>query len=294
MLTKANFQHAKAFIRSHARQLDQELFNFYFEGGSAKAVKEALATYQNSDGGFGHGLEQDIRAVVSSPICTTIAFQYLSEVGATVDDKLVQGGIAYFLETYNPQLQGWPLTLPTFNDAPHAIWWTYDPDKTWGNPDAEIVAYLNQYPLLVQPELLGEANKNAQAQIVALSDDVEMHVFLCLMRLLPYAPYLESKAKAWAQQLIETDTSVWEEYGLKPLTVFPSPTSPLASEFDTAIQANLAFEIAQQQDDGGWYPAWSWHDYLDVWAKVRFEIAGTLTVKMLRVFQNYGVIEGLA
>lgn len=297
MLSQADFQRAKAFIEAHARDLDQQLFAFIFENGSPQTVLDALAAFQNPDGGFGYGLEPDVRASVSSPIATTIAFHYLNAIGATAKDDMIKQAIAYLVDAYvqrdDPMQSGWPLKLPAFDDAPHAIWWSYDDDDEWGNPDAEIVAYLNQFHSLVPVDFLDEVNAIAKHQAVQIGADIEMHNFNCFYRLLPYMPALEPTVLEWARQLIVTDPNEWHGYVLTPLAVFNGPSAPFAAHFETAIQANLAFQLAQQQADGGWYPTWAWPDYPDVWVKVRLEIAGMVTVNTLRVFQNYSYIEGL-
>ena len=62
-----------------ARQADlpTALIRYLWDGGSATVVVEALAAYQNEDGGFGHRLEPDIHAVASNPFAARVAMQYL-------------------------------------------------------------------------------------------------------------------------------------------------------------------------------------------------------------------------
>jgi len=65
-------------VKAHARSLDRALFEHQFEGAPARNVWDALAAYRNMDGGFGRALEPDFRLPGSSPLATTIAFEYLS------------------------------------------------------------------------------------------------------------------------------------------------------------------------------------------------------------------------
>jgi hypothetical protein len=51
-LTKEAFERGKEFVHREARPLDQRLFELSFENGSREAVFDALASYQNEDGGF--------------------------------------------------------------------------------------------------------------------------------------------------------------------------------------------------------------------------------------------------
>lgn len=61
ILSKQAFETARSFLRTRARRLDQAVFEYRFEGGSASAVLDALGEYQNPDGGFGRALEPDLR-----------------------------------------------------------------------------------------------------------------------------------------------------------------------------------------------------------------------------------------
>ena len=60
-LAADRFQAARQFVEDHARPVDKAWFAYHFEDGSAVAVLEELAAFQNADGGFGHGLEMDFR-----------------------------------------------------------------------------------------------------------------------------------------------------------------------------------------------------------------------------------------
>ena len=124
-LTQAAFQRAMAFVREQGRDLDRSLLTYYFEGGSAANVLAALAAYQNDDGGFGHGLEPDLRTAASSVIATTVAFQTFRSLQVPADHPLVRQGIAYLLERYDESRQVWPIIPPEVEDAPHAPWWDY-------------------------------------------------------------------------------------------------------------------------------------------------------------------------
>ena len=61
-LTKEQFERARQFLKTKARKLERALFEYEFESGGQEPILSALAAYQNVDGGFGHGLEPDLRA----------------------------------------------------------------------------------------------------------------------------------------------------------------------------------------------------------------------------------------
>ncbi|MFF2188374.1 hypothetical protein [Streptomyces sp. NPDC058155] len=72
---------AERFVWLTARVLEQRRFAHHFTGGGAEAVETALAAYLNEDGGYGHGLEPDLRGPVSHPSHTAHALSVLDGVG---------------------------------------------------------------------------------------------------------------------------------------------------------------------------------------------------------------------
>ena len=168
-LSKASFEKGREFVKTHARPLDVRLFEFFFEGGSEDAVLAELVKYQNPDGGFGHGIEADIRSPASSPISTSVGLQYAVAVHASADHQLVQYAIRYLLGTYDSAAEYWPANFKAVNDAPHAPWWHIEeikpPDEAdWPNPSAELVGYLHRYAPLVPPDFLEALNNDADAK----------------------------------------------------------------------------------------------------------------------------------
>ncbi len=169
-LSAERFEQARAFIKTHARPLDVRLFEYFFEGGTAAAVLAELARYQNPDGGFGHGIEADFRAPVSSPMATSVGLQYAVTVDAGADQPLVQAAIRYLLATYDTTNEYWPANFKAVNEAPHAPWWHIDeikpPDESgWPNPSAEIVGYLHRYAPLVPPDFLERVTQRARRNL---------------------------------------------------------------------------------------------------------------------------------
>jgi hypothetical protein len=71
---------ASEFMRTNARLLDRRRFELLFASGSAEAVLAALSAYANRDGGFGYGLEPDLRSASSQPGGALHAFEVLQDI----------------------------------------------------------------------------------------------------------------------------------------------------------------------------------------------------------------------
>ncbi|MBV9805314.1 MAG: hypothetical protein JO130_19100, partial [Solirubrobacterales bacterium] len=116
---------AETFIWSTARLLDRHRYAMLFADGSAEPVQAALAAYQNPDGGFGHGLEPDLRAPGSQPGPTLYALETLLEA-EMLASEMGNSARAWVAGIADPD-GGIPSALAGFEAYPHAPWWTPEP-----------------------------------------------------------------------------------------------------------------------------------------------------------------------
>ncbi|WP_026691215.1 hypothetical protein [Alteribacter aurantiacus] len=293
------FRLAADFVHTHARLVDQRLFEYYFANGSSEDVMEVLAPYQNEDGGVGHAIEPDIRMKASSPIATSVALQYATAVRAPRKHAFVQKAMNYLLNVYK-EYGFWPLKLPSMNDKPHAEWWHFKEQSSIFevNPGAEILGYFHCYPQILEQDLFPIWHE----QVFTIVEDIkelEMHDVLCYIRLAQMMPspgkdQLLELLKPKVKQCVTTDPSKWGGYCAKPLWFAPSPSSPFAYMLEKSVSKNLDYEINNQQEDGSWLPFWKWSQYEDEWeSKAKKEWQGKLTVETLKHLANYQRIEGL-
>ncbi|MCC7407068.1 MAG: hypothetical protein IT442_03295 [Phycisphaeraceae bacterium] len=305
LLTQEQFHKARRFILDQGRPLERALFVHAFEGGDQQGVLDALSSYQNGDGGFGHALEPDFCCDESSALATTVAFQCLRELGVPSDHPLVQRGIRYFLDTYDSATRCWMDVPPAVNNAPHAPWWHYrddEPrrmDRCLANPRAEITAYLHEHAELVPGTFLRELTETVVQHLNTLADAMEMHDLLCYIRLAETKRLPESlretimpKLRRAVDATVAREPSQWLSYGLRPLDVVESADSPFASQLDDVVQANLDFEISRQEDDGAWPLNFSWGDvYPQAAQKAAIEWRGR---RALQLLQTLGSCDRLA
>jgi hypothetical protein len=111
---------ARCFVHAHGNLWERALWDYLFAGGSLERVHTCLIPYKNEDGGWGHGLEHDIKTPSSNPLM----LEFLLAVSRDTDLPLgsLLEGTPEWLES-NQQEDGSldnPLDL---QDYPRAQWW---------------------------------------------------------------------------------------------------------------------------------------------------------------------------
>ncbi|MFX1418279.1 MAG: hypothetical protein ACFE9N_05085 [Promethearchaeota archaeon] len=75
--SKNQVKKIKYFIFKNGRLLERKLFSYFFENEKKENVVKALVAYQNSDGGFGNGIEPDLLCPDSTAIGAETALYIL-------------------------------------------------------------------------------------------------------------------------------------------------------------------------------------------------------------------------
>lgn len=123
------YQEINTWMHRNARELELALWNFCFENGSVEAVAEALAYYQNEEGGFGNTVEPDCWNPESTPYSTMIAIGVLRKIGffetAGIEHPMVQRGLNYLDSGMHSDENGWHFSVPSNDVYAHAPWWTF-------------------------------------------------------------------------------------------------------------------------------------------------------------------------
>lgn len=130
--TEERVDAALRFLKEQDHPLGTAIVEHLWRNGSATAVTDALVAYQNTDGGFGKGLEVDIASPVSNPFAARLAMHILLSLrdaprGPLVDDLAAwlrqaqdeDGDWHFAKEVYDaplpPWFAGW--TFPSLNPA---------------------------------------------------------------------------------------------------------------------------------------------------------------------------------
>lgn len=278
---------ARHFIYGHARLLEQRVHAALFESGSRAAVVAALAAYQNTDGGFGHGLEPDKRAPRSQPLDVEFAFETLATVGEDASELTMAA--CDWLGTVAATSGAVPILLPSIAGYPRAHHFEpteYSPDL---NPTAAIVAHAHALDI-VHP-WVDRATEYCFAEVEGGRVPKEAHAILGLSKLAEHAPDRTRAARA-AERLAEAlPTAEFmkfdaesDTYGVTPLEFAPSPDSAARSWFDdSVIQEHLDHLAHDQQSDGGWRITWE-----PPTEASRHEWRGVRSLVAVRVLTAYG------
>ncbi|MCF7890079.1 hypothetical protein K9M78_02560 [Candidatus Bipolaricaulota bacterium] len=300
-LPEESFDAASDFVLHSARALERNTYNYFFNGDKpAKSLKE-LKNYQNPDGGFGHGLEPDLRLPYSSPISTTVAFRHVERLGGNseVAEDLIQSGISYLKNSFQREDGRWFAVPPEINDFPHAPWWHYDEssgktpeDEFWGNPTAEILAYglrFNGFSGDIDTSsLLKKAIRNINEK-EKFDSEHEIYCYLKLYETLPRAESKKIKDQLTnaVNRLVCTDPSEWSNYVPQPLEFVTGPESYRFGISDSILEENLDFLIESINEDGVIKPRWEWGQFESEWERAELEWTGILTLKALILLDKF-------
>jgi hypothetical protein len=125
----------KDFIFNNGRLLERKLYSFFFENGQKEDVLKCLISYQNTDGGFGNGIEPDLLCPDSTAIGAETALYTLDLLEITNGD-IVNNLIKWILNVQNDD---------GYISHPPRNMYNYPYQEWWGNPDDERIFALAGY-----------------------------------------------------------------------------------------------------------------------------------------------------
>lgn len=270
------FEKAKRFIYQNARPLDLARWKYHFENGKKEAVLDALSYYQNEDGGFAYALEPDSFNPFSTPIQTWEATEILREINFTDGSHPIIKGILRYLESgkdFSAEHNQWMNTVPSNNDYPHAIWWSYGEEGSLYeyNPTACLAGFIIRFSSsdtsLYQKACI--IAKEAYSYFVERAPFEDMHITPCFIRLYEYL--FEAKVdildmeefREMLQKQVHvnicTDTEKWDkQYVALPSSFIESkesifyPDNAGLSERECQLIDNI------QLPDGSFPIPWQW------------------------------------
>lgn len=293
-LSKTLLNKINSYINAEARPLERSIFNYYFNDSSAEDILDSLEAFQNSDGGFGKGLEPDFKLMQSSPMATSIGLRHLSKLdNSHRAQNMIAKAIGYLETTFDSDRNGWYSVPSTVNDYPHAPWWEFRNDinmtvidYSFGNPTAELIGYLYKYKkylnkLNVYP-LINYAITNLNNRVQFSSE----HEIFCYIRMYntldeEFSKQITDTLKLAVSQLVNINQSEWINYVPTPLKFINSDSKDFFGIEDKFINQNLDYLIDRLEEEGKILPTWKWDKYLEEWEVANSEWIGILTLEAL-------------
>lgn len=301
------FKAAERFMQRNARPLDMAMWNMRYHGGSVEQVLNALSAFQNEDGGFGWGLECDSLNPESSPMQTLTACGVLRDAG--FDDgshPIIQGILRYLAsgKHFDENCGQWLSAIPSNNNYPHAIWWSYDPTITPDksplpyNPTAGLAGFILRFAER-SSDLWHKGMNIAEEAISVLKSGripPETHVTGSFAVLYDYMQQagipdengLRDTLRSRAEAEICRDSSRWAtEYVPKPSDYISSKDSVFYHDFEQLCREECELIRRAQLPDGSFPFTWQWStDYQEFalssnWWRSRFIL---INIHFLEVF----------
>jgi len=282
-------------MATHARLLDRRRFEFLLGAASGDAVLAAVDGCRNADGGYGWGLEPDLRAGESQPGGALHAFEVFAEAGPS--PRAAQ--LCDWLATVTLPDGGLPFALPVADAAGCAPFWAAaDPTTSALQSTAFVAGVAHRVaahdPAVAAHPWLAGATRYCLDAIAALTS-ARHAIELCFaVQFLDAIHDTHPEAAgllAHLGEFIPDDGLVPVAGGaegetLRPLDFAPTPDRPARALFNpAAVRADLRRLAGGQQDDGGWRV--DFHSYSPA---AELEWRGYRTVSAVSVLRQNSIL----
>jgi hypothetical protein len=283
-------------MATHARLLDRRRYQYLFEGGDPEAALAALEAYRNADGGYGWGLEPDLRSTESQTGSALHAFEVFAEVGPLTTPRAVE--LCDWLDSVTLADGGMPFAVPVTNPAGCAPFWA-EADPTVSALQISAVVAEKAHlvaahdPVVAGHPWLARITNYCLSEIRKLEERPFAIVLAFAVRFLEAARKTYPEADALLDKLgafIPPDGLVpvvggAEGETMRPLDFAPNPDEPARRLFSAAvIEADLGRLAALQQPDGGFVV-----DYASYSPAAAMEWRGYITVNAMSVLRRNGL-----
>lgn len=251
---------AIVFLQTEGYPLGVTIVRSLWRNGPADDIIAALSAYQNPDGGFGNGLEVDIKAPVSNPFAARLAMQAMRLADLDTSAAMRARLLTWLVENQHED-GDWHFAKEIYEAglAPWFAGWEF-PSL---NPACCIVG--NAIPLEIATDTMRERVARLFAE-KASHDDARSGDFY---RMLPYVEYVGVEnvpdREGWLASIAEGIVKASEDGSYADAQHFfdhalasgPGLTTRIPRELLATWTGRL---FAEARDDGGWPtpydPAW--------------------------------------
>lgn len=289
---------ASRFMTTHGRLLDRRRFALLVGDATWEAVLDALAPYRNPDGGYGWGLEADLRAPESQPGAALHAFEVLEDIAPHTSPRSVE--LCEWLLSASLPDGGLPFALPIADAEGTAPFWAgADPRASSLQITAAVSAAAHRVaqhdPSVALHPWLRMATRFCLGEIARLDSSAHAYELLFAFHLLDAVHEHEADAPGLLERLtglipangaLHVAGGADDEY-VRPLDYAPLPDRPIRRHLPQGvIDGDLDALAARQGEHGGWEPDWVCYS-----PAARLEWSGHLTVRAVRVLRVNGRLD---
>jgi hypothetical protein len=290
---------ATSFMATQARTLDRRRFELLTAGDDSgrSPVLAAVDGYRNPDGGYGWGLEPDLRSPESQPGGALHAFEAIADAAPATTPHAKE--LCDWLSAATLPDGGLPFALPVTEPTGVAPFWAKaDPNAS----SLQITAYVATAahrvaahdPKVAEHPWRTQATDYCLAATDTLGDDPHALVLVAALGLVdavhdthPGAPAaLERLARHVPHDgMLHVGGGAEDEY-MRPLDFAPSPGRPSRALIDAqAAEKDLERLASGQQDDGGWVV-----DFQSYSPAATLEWRGYTTVRAVATLRRNGAL----
>ncbi|MGW3953333.1 hypothetical protein ACWEKM_21015 [Streptomyces sp. NPDC004752] len=261
-----NLHRARAFMATHARVLDQRRFEAVITGSDAarEAIVSGLDAYRNADGGYGWGLEPDLRAPESQPGAAQHALAALADAGPVTSPHAA--ALLDWLDSVTLPDGGLPFALPISDSTGCAPFWAQaDPSQSSLQITTAVAAQAYRAArfddTVRDHSWLTTATRYCFDAIGRIDEAPFAYVLCFALQFLDIASDTHPQARELLDHLgqyVPKDGRLAVAGGaegetLHPLALAPEPGRPIRDLLDARTVADDLDRLErEQQDDGGW------------------------------------------
>jgi hypothetical protein len=284
---------AADFLATHGRVLDRRRLALLERDGPAAGVAAALAAHRNPDGGYGWGLEPDLRSATSQPGPALHAFEVFAELAAAGEPATDAVALCDWLLSVTGPEGGLPFALPLTDVAGCAPFWTHPVP----GPSLQITAIAAAHahdvarhdPAVAAHPWLAAATRfclMAAAEVGPTTHAIELVFTLRFLDTVHETEAAAADLMAGLAHLVPHDAILAvaggvEGESLRPLDIAPVPGRPVRDLLSPdAVTADLDRLAGLQQPDGGWPVEWRTYS-----PAAELEWRGYLTLRALQVLR---------
>ena len=284
-------------VKDKGRLLDYYLIKSLFGNKDIEIINE-LKKFQNKDGGFGHGLEPDVRMPNSSVVATNVAIKALDFVkDKKLKEPMIKDIVSYLESVYDPKRKGFNMVSKEVDDYPHAVWWNYqDLEKNfpYGNPDPEVVGFLYKNRKHLKTLNISSLINSVIKHVI--SDNFKTGGMHQLMSVLYFYKRVDQDVKNLIHDRLhevvshefDESTGEWQYYGLEPYKIYVIEPHFLNAHLEE-LGRNLSYNL-EKVSTLTVKPNWKWDQYDDVFEEIKHEWTGHLYFDLLYAFRLHRII----